>query len=87
MYFVYVLQSSKDRKHYTGITNNLERRLNQHNRGNSSTPSTKTRGPFSLIYSEKVANRMVAREREKYLKSGSGREFVKKLITDRINGE
>ena len=80
MYFVYVLQSRKDGKHYTGITNNLERRLSQHNRGNSSTPSTQTRGPFRFIYSEKVANRMAAREREKYLKSGSGREFIKKLI-------
>jgi len=80
MYFVYVLKSKKDGKFYTGITNNLEHRLAEHNRGKSSTSSTKNRGPFIIIYFEKVENRRVARKREKYLKSGSGREFIKKYI-------
>jgi putative endonuclease len=77
MYFVYVLRSEKDGRFYTGITNNLKHRLVEHNRGKSSTPSTKNQRPFILIYFEKVENRRVAREREKYLKSGSGREFIK----------
>ena len=77
MYFVYVLKSEKDNKFYSGITNNLERRLVEHNKRKSSTSSTKNRGPFVVIYFEKVENRKIAREREKYLKSGSGREFVK----------
>lgn len=77
MYFVYVLKSKKDSKFYTGITNNLERRLAEHNNSKSSTPSTKNRGPFIVIYFEKMENRKIAREREKYLKSGSGREFIK----------
>ncbi|MBI5306450.1 GIY-YIG nuclease family protein [Candidatus Wolfebacteria bacterium] len=78
MYFVYILESKKDGKFYTGITNDLKRRLSDHNKGKSSTPSTKNRGPFIVIYSEKVENRKIARKREKYLKSGSGREFIRK---------
>ena len=80
MYFVYVIKSKKDRKRYTGITDNLTRRINQHNRGSKATPSTKNRGPFDLIYYEEVENSRVAREREKYLKSGIGREFLKNYI-------
>ena len=80
MYFVYVLKSKKDDRLYTGITNDLKCRLAEHNRGKSSTPSTKNRGPFIVIYSEKVENRKLAREREKYLKSGNGREFIKLRI-------
>jgi len=79
MYFVYILRSKKDNKHYTGITNNLERRLKEHNHGKNSTLSTKNRGPFELIYYEIVKNRMVAREREKYFKSGVGRRYLKNL--------
>lgn len=80
MYLVYVIRSEKDDKNYTGITDNLERRIGQHNRGSVATPSTKSRGPFRLVYYEKVENRREARKREKYLKSGIGREFLKKLI-------
>ncbi|MBI2121473.1 MAG: GIY-YIG nuclease family protein [Candidatus Wildermuthbacteria bacterium] len=77
-YFVYVLRSERDGRCYTGITDNPERRLRQHNKGNSATPSTKNRGPFVLMHKERVANRCIARKREKYLKSGIGREFLKK---------
>ncbi|MCF7907200.1 GIY-YIG nuclease family protein [Patescibacteria group bacterium] len=77
MYFVYVLKSEKDGKFYVGMTNNIERRVKEHNNGVASTPSTKNRGPFKLIYFEKLENRIIAREREKYLKSGSGREYIK----------
>jgi putative endonuclease len=80
MYFVYVIQSVKDKKFYTGITTNIKRRLNEHNRGLSSTPSTKSRGPFKLIYFERYNTRIEARRREKYLKSGAGREERKGLI-------
>jgi len=80
MYFVYVIKSQKDKKCYTGITDNLYRRIKQHNRGSNATPSTKNRGPFTLIYFEKVENSMMARKREKYLKSGVGRAFLKNRI-------
>lgn len=76
MYFVYVLKSNKDNKLYTGITNNLDRRIRQHNRGDPATPSTKNRGSFTYVYHESVKTRSDAREREKYLKSGVGREWL-----------
>ena len=78
MYFVYVIKSKKDNKHYAGITDNLSRRLKEHNRGKSSTPSTKNRGPFELIYFEKIEDRLSARKREKYFKTAAGRRFLKK---------
>lgn len=79
MYYVYVLRSEKDGKCYTGITSDLKRRLAEHNRGKSSTPSTSFRGPFTMIYHETVPGRKFARQREKFLKSGAGREFIKNL--------
>jgi len=75
MYFVYVLQSLQDKNLYIGISMNVEKRLLEHNRGY--VKSTKHRRPFKLIYTEKVINRKQARIREKKLKSGSGREFLR----------
>ncbi len=80
MYFVYVLKSEKDKKFYIGITNNIEKRLKQHNDGNNF--STKYRKPFILVYYEIKENRQEARKREKFLKSGCGRELVKQLINN-----
>lgn len=80
MYYVYIIQSLKDRKFYTGITNNLERRISEHNRGKESTLSTKNRGPFKLVYKELVSDKKSARLREKFLKSGKGREFRDKVL-------
>lgn len=80
MYFVYILLSEKDNKFYTGITNDIERRLKQHNIGYSSTRSTKTRGPFKLVFAQECRDRLEAHELEKFLKSGTGRELRDKLI-------
>ena len=77
MYYVYVI-SSKTRKYiYVGITNNLSRRIAEHNSGYNKT--TRTYRPFKLILSEEFTTRTTAREREKYLKSGIGKEFLKRL--------
>ena len=75
MFTVYVLQSESDGGLYIGLTSDPTRRLEQHNRGHER--STRTRRPFRLIYSEEHESRLRAREREKYLKSGAGREFLK----------
>jgi putative endonuclease len=77
-YFVYVLKSRIDYKYYYGLTNNLERRLNNHN--NKEVKSTKSRAPFDLIYYEKVDNIKEARIKEKYFKSGFGRKYIKNKI-------
>jgi len=78
MYYVYVI-SNKTRKYiYVGITNNLSRRIAEHNSGYNKT--TRTYRPFKLILSEEFTTRTTAREREKYLKSGIGKEFLKRLV-------
>ena len=59
------------------MTDNIERRLSQYNNGYSRT--TKSYAPFILILSEAFADRRTARIREKQLKSGFGREYVKLL--------
>jgi len=80
MYYVYIIKSIKDNKFYTGITDDVERRLQEHNAGKHSTPSTFTRGPFELIHVEIVETRRAARDVEKYLKSGIGREIRNELF-------
>ena len=82
MYFVYVLQSLKDGKHYTGSTSDLDRRLRQHNAG--TTESTKRRRPFELIYHEEYLTKIEAEEREQFLKSGKGREELKQLLSGAV---
>ena len=66
MYFVYILKSKKDKNYYIGFTNNLERRIKDHNNG--LVTSTKTRRPFELIYYEGYKAEKDARHRERNLK-------------------
>ncbi|MEO8233047.1 MAG: GIY-YIG nuclease family protein [Ignavibacteriota bacterium] len=77
IYFVYAIKSKNRNYIYVGLTNSIERRLAEHNGGTNKT--TKPYRPFSLIYSEQFETRIQAREKEKYLKSGSGKEFLKNL--------
>lgn len=80
MYFVYVLKSQKDGELYTGFTSNLERRLLEHNQGLEI--STKSRIPFELIYYEWCIDKKDAIRREKYLKSGWGKRYLKLRLKD-----
>ncbi len=77
MYTVYVLENKLKKFHYTGMTSDLSRRLYEHTSGYSKT--TKRYLPVALIYSEVYDTRTAARTREKYLKSGAGREFLKSI--------
>ncbi|MFN8211950.1 MAG: GIY-YIG nuclease family protein [Bacteroidales bacterium] len=74
-YTVYAIKSSLDDRIYVGFTGNIEIRLKEHNFGR--TKSTKGFRPWVLIHQESVETREEARSREKYLKSGSGKEFLK----------
>ena len=76
-YFTYVLRSRKDNSLYIGISKSPESRLKEHNWGDSKF--TKGRRPYSLIYKEEFIDRVSARKREKYLKSGIGREYLKRF--------
>ena len=66
MFYVYILKSKKDNKFHTGSTNNLSRRMNEHNSG--LVFSTKSRVPFELVYYEAYKSESDARHREKNLK-------------------
>lgn len=74
-YYVYVLQSEKDYKWYTGCTDDLQKRFKEHNGGYVS--STKGRGPFQLLYYEASLDKHDAFAREKYLKSGMGKRYLR----------
>jgi len=78
MFYVYILQSLKDGKLYTGFTNNLRKRLIKHNDGK--VFSTKSRRPLRYIYTEICLNEDDARQREKYLKTGIGKRFIKQRL-------
>ena len=72
--FVYAIESLKDGRIYVGQTADIEKRLKQHN--SAVTKSTKYYIPWRLLHSEICVDRVAARKREKYLKSGSGKEFL-----------
>lgn len=78
MYTVYVLQSTIAHKTYVGMTDDLERRIIEHNAGHSTY--TKKFLPWEIIHTELFEIREEARKREKYLKSSVGRKFLKTLF-------
>ncbi len=74
-FYVYILYSEKDKNFYTGFTNNLSKRIKDHNAGK--VTSTKNRFPLTLVYWEGCLNRLDATKREKYLKSSWGKRYIK----------
>ncbi len=81
MFYVYVLRSLKNNYRYIGQTNNLEKRLLEHNEG--MTKSIRFQIPFVLEHSEIFKTRIEAIRREKFLKSGKGREWLDNNIKKR----
>ena len=77
-YYVYVLRSLKNNQLYTGCTNNLRKRLTQHNSGEASY--TRSRGPYELLYYEASLHKDDAFARERYLKTGMGKRYIKNRI-------
>lgn len=78
MYYTYVLKSLKDKLFYTGYTSDLRKRFNRHNKG--LIYSSRHRKPFQLIYYESCINQQDATAREKYLKSGPGKRYLKNRL-------
>ena len=78
MFTIYVLKSESGIKSYVGVTNDIERRIKEHNSGKHAY--TKRYMPWDIIHTEKFSTFKEARSREKYLKSTSGRRFLKKLF-------
>ena len=80
-YFVYILRSSKDGKHYIGQTQDVLKRLEEHNRGH--VRSTKSHLPYKLLHVEEFNSRTQAIRREHFLKSPGGWQ---ELLTLKVNG-
>ena len=86
MYYVYILYSETLKKKYIGMTDDLKRRIEEHNRGKSNF--TRTGDKWKLIYYEAFLNKTDARREELFLKSGKGRERLKFLFQEtKNNGE
>ncbi len=77
-FYVYIPQSYKNNNWYTGYTHDLRKRFNEHQNNKSSY--TKGRGPFKLIYYEASLYEEDAAAREKYLKSGLGKRYLKNRL-------
>ena len=79
MWFIYLLKSKKDKSFYVGFTEDIKRRIIEHNQGK--TKSIKHKIPYKLIYCEIYCNKTVARKREIELKNNS---FKKKELIGRL---
>jgi len=79
VHYVYVLRSLKDGKLYTGYTADLRKRLTYHNAGQA--PTTRHRRPLDLIYYEAYLLPRDAKTREAFLKSGSGKRYIRKQLS------
>lgn len=78
MFYTYVIRSKRDNQYYTGFTSDLRKRFKDHQ--NNKVFSTKNRGPFKLIYYETCINKEDAISREKYLKTGMGKRYLKNRL-------
>lgn len=81
-FYVYILFSGKDRKLYIGYTENLKQRLHEHFAGN--VGATRNRRPLYLIHYEAFTNKLDAKAREEFLKSGFGRSQLKKALQNKL---
>lgn len=88
MYWTYLLENQNDKSWYIGYTSNLKKRLTEHQGGYGSQTTSrgaKQRGEalrWELIYCEGYKNKKDAEGRERFLKSGSGRRFLKKQLVN-----
>ncbi len=79
MFVVYILWSPSNAKFYIGQTSNLDRRIHEHNAGQSN--STKSGRPWSLVYCENYKTRSDSVKRERQIKSWKDTDAIKQLIS------
>lgn len=79
MHWTYILENDSDKSWYIGATSNLKKRLAKHKNGHGSRTTSMKTG-WKLIYCEGYVNKLDAFGREKFLKSGAGRRFLKKQL-------
>ncbi len=78
MYFTYIIISEITGKLYIGQTNNIEARIARHNKNKNF--STKSRGPWKLIFSKEFLSRAEAMKFEKHLKSLKNKQYILEKI-------
>jgi putative endonuclease len=78
LFYVYVLISDIDNSWYIGYTSDIDKRFLEHNSGKTITTSKKK--PWKILYFEASFNKEDAIAREKYLKSGMGRRYLKNRL-------
>lgn len=83
-YYVYILQSKKDSELYVGCTNDLKKRIKEHNDG--LVFSTQGKRPYVIIHYEAFLHKKDAYLREKWLKTGWGRNQIKKILENYLAG-
>lgn len=81
MWYLYVLENLKNGNFYTGSTDNLRRRFEEHNQGRGGG-YTKKQGKFKLIFYEAFLNKKDASKAEKFFKTGYGREVLKDKLSN-----
>lgn len=84
MWYVYVLESQHDKRLYTGVTNDLNRRLQEHQNGHTQTTSRMQK--IEIVYYEACINKLDAAAREKQLKTGFGRGYIKRRLENYLMG-
>lgn len=75
MFFTYILQSEKTKKHYYGSCEDLKKRLNEHNKGK--VTFTRPFVPWNILYFEEYSTRSEAFMRERFFKSIEGYKWLK----------
>ena len=83
-FFTYVLRCENKETLYTGTTNDLNRRIKEHNLG--LVFYTKNKLPVRLIYFEACLNKDDAYRRERYLKTGMGKRYLKNRLRGGLTG-
>jgi putative endonuclease len=78
MYYLYIIKSLRNKRYYVGSTNDVDRRLIEHNSGKSKY--TRMTKPFELVYKEEYLTRSEAGRRELYIKKLKSKKYIEQLI-------
>ncbi|MBM3261463.1 GIY-YIG nuclease family protein [Candidatus Kaiserbacteria bacterium] len=84
MFYVYLLECADDKSWYIGYSADLKQRITHHQAGNGAR-TTQRKKNWQLIYYEAYRNELDAKGRERFLKSGSGRNFLKKQLANYLH--